>query len=118
MMKTRKNSGLRRAHTMYQGRAAAEKAAMPRGCRSRSASCRRLVTHAQNNTAPAQRTMAAGPLARTASAREKPNRINASHGVRGRMGVFSLRVSPRTTAVETIVMVGMTMKGIAVDADL
>src|SRR5439155_13873191 len=71
MMKTRKNSGLRRAHTMYQGRAAAEKAAMPRGCRSRSASCRRLVTHAQNNTAPAQRTMAAGPLARTASRSEE-----------------------------------------------
>ena len=36
--------------------------------------------------------------------------------MRGRIGVFSLRVSPKTTAAQTIAMVSMPLKGMSVAA--
>src|ERR1700741_5001449 len=105
MMKMRKKSGLRRAQRMYQGRAVRQKDATAAGCRRRKASRQRLVKSAQKKTAPPQRIVAAGPFARTARPRKKPKKTRASQGVRGRIGVFSLRVSPRTTAAETMAIV-------------
>src|SRR5580704_4965911 len=74
IMKMRKKSGLRRAQRIYQGSAVAQKAAMARGWRQRKASRQRLVQVAQRRTAPPERMMAAGPLARTARPRKKPKR--------------------------------------------
>src|SRR5882757_6189397 len=74
MMKTRKKSGLRRAQRMYQGSAVRQKVAMATGCRQRKASRQRLVKTAQRRTAPPERIIAAGPLARVARPRKKPKR--------------------------------------------
>src|SRR5258707_15743350 len=114
MMNMRKKSVLRRAHRMYQGSAVRQKDAMAAGCRRRKASRQLLVKSPQKKTAPPERMMAAGPLARTARPRKKPNRMSASQGVRGRIGVFWLRVSPRTTAAQTLAIVGMGLKGLSV----
>src|SRR5882724_6386689 len=116
MMKMRKKSGLRRAQTMYQGRAVKQKDARAAGWKRRKASRQRLVKRAQKKMAPPERMMAAGPLARTARLRKKPKRRRASQGVRGRIGVFSLRVRPRTTAAQTMAMVSMALKGMSVAA--
>src|SRR5258708_16818966 len=116
MMKMRKKSGLRRAQTMYQGRAVRQKDARAAGWKRRKASRQRLVKSAQKKTAPPERMMAAGPLARTARPRKKPNKKSASQGVRGRIGVFSLRITPTTTVAQTMAMVSMALKGISVAA--
>src|SRR5467141_1839878 len=116
MMKMRKKSGLRRAQRMYQGRAVRQKEAMATGCKRRKASCQRLVKSAHKKMAPPDRMMAAGPLARTARPRKNPKRMRASQGVRGRIGVFSLRVRPRTTAAQTIAIVSIALKGMSVEA--
>src|SRR5713226_8622105 len=87
MMKMRKKSGLRRAHRMYHGRAVREKDAIAAGCKTRKASRQRLVKSAQKKTAPPERMMAAGPLARTARPRKEPNKRSAGQSVRGRIGV-------------------------------
>src|SRR6267378_2806920 len=73
-VKTRKKSGLRRAQRMYQGSAVRHKVAMATGCRQRKASRQRLVKTAQRRTAPPERIIAAGPLARVARPRKKPKR--------------------------------------------
>src|SRR5437879_9144739 len=116
MMKMRKKSGLRRAQSMYQGRAVRQKDAIAEGCKRRKASRQRLVKSAQKKTAPPERMMAAGPLASPARPRKKPNKMSASQGVRGRMGVFSLRVRPKTTAAQTMAIVSMALKGMSVAA--
>src|SRR6266705_1092790 len=116
MMKMRKKSGLRRAQRMYQGRAVKKKDARAAGWKRRKASRQRLVKSAQKKMAPAERMMAAGPLARTARPRKKPKRMKASQGVRGRIAVCSLRVRPRTTAAQTMAMVSMALKGMSVAA--
>src|SRR5258708_34620791 len=112
-MKMRKKSGFRRAQRMYQGSAVRQKDAMAEGCKRRKASRQRLVKTAQKKTAPPERMVAAGPLASTARPRKKPDRISASQGIRGRIGVFSLRVRPRTTAAQTMAIVSIALKEIA-----
>src|SRR5713226_4288080 len=116
MMKMRKKSGLRRAQRMYQGRAVRQKDARAAGGKRRKASRQRLVKSAQTKMAPPERIMAAGPFARTARPRKNPKRMRASQGVRGRIGVFSLRVSPSTTAAQTMAIVSMPLKGMSVEA--
>ena len=88
------------------------------GSRMKKAECvaPALVKSAQKKTAPPLRMIAAGPFARTAKPRKKPQRIRASQGVRGSMGVFSSRVRPRTTAAQTMAMVSMPLKGMSVAA--
>src|SRR6266705_1355532 len=116
MMKMRKKSGLRRAQRMYQGRAVKQKDARAAGWKRRKASRQRLVKSDQKKTAPPERMIAAGPLARTARPRKKPNRMSASQGVRGRIGLFSLRVRPKTTAAQTMAIVSIPLKGMSVEA--
>src|SRR6266478_134068 len=116
MMKMRKKSGLRRAQRMDHGRAVRQKDASAAGRKRRKVSRQRLVKSAQKKMAPPERMIAAGPLARTARPRKKPKRIKASQGVWGRMGVFSLRVRPRTTAAQTMAVVSMALKGMSVAA--
>src|ERR1700756_5980 len=79
MMKMRKNSGLRRAQRMYQGRAVAQNAMIAAGGRKGEVSRQRLVKRAQKKIAPPQRIIAAGPFAKTASPRKIPNKIGAAH---------------------------------------
>src|SRR6266481_3028941 len=116
MMKMRKKSGLRRAQSMYQGRAVRQKDAIAEGCKRRKASRQRLVKSAQKKTVPPERMMAAGPFARTERPRKKPKRMRASQGVRGRIGVFSLRARPRATAAQTMAMLSIALKGMSVAA--
>src|SRR5713101_6346250 len=116
MMKMWKKSGLRRAQRMYQGRAVRENDARAAGWKRRKASRQRLVKSAQKKMAPPERMMAAGPLARTARPRKKPKRMRASQGVRERIGVFSLRARPRTTAAQTMATVSIALKGMSVAA--
>src|SRR5260370_3279006 len=116
MMKMRKKSGLRRAQRMYQGRAVKQKDARAAGWKRRKASRQRLVKSAQKKMAPPERMMAAGPLARTARPRKKPKRMRASQGVRGRIGVCSLRLRPRTSAAQTMAMVSIAQKGMSLAA--
>src|SRR5258708_36774134 len=104
MMKMRKKSGLRRAQTMYQGRAVRQKDARAAGWKRRKASRQRLGKSAQKKMAPPERMMAAGPLARTARARKKPERRRASQGVRGRIGGILAGVKPRTTGAANMHM--------------
>src|SRR5258708_29006717 len=108
-MKMRKKSGFRRAQRMYQGSAVRQKDAMAEGCKRRKASRQRLVKSAQKKTAPPERMMAAGPLASTARPRKKPNKMSAGQGVRGRIGVFSFRVSPKTTAAQSMAIVSIAL---------
>jgi len=42
--------------------------------------------------------------------------MSASQGVRGRIGVFSLRVSLTTTAAQTMAIVSIALKGMSVAA--
>src|SRR5271165_3966466 len=116
MTKTRKKSGLRRAHKMYQGSAVAQNAAIAAGCSRRKASRQRLVKMAQKKIAPPLRRIAAGPLASTARPRKKPKRSGGSHGVRGRIGECSVRVRPSVTAAQTMAIVSVPLKGISVAA--
>src|SRR5258708_39949623 len=113
MMKMRKKSGLRRAQTMYQGRAVRQKDARAAGWKRRKASRQRLVKSAQKKMAPPERIMAAGPFARTARPRKKPKRMRASQGVRGRIGVVFLCVRPRTTAAQTMANVRMPLESMS-----
>src|SRR6266478_9431822 len=117
MMKIRKKSGLRRAQRMYQGRAVRQKEAIAAGWSRRKASRQRFVKIAQKKTAPPDKIMAAGPFARTARPRKQPKSISASHGVRGRIGVFSVVVTiPIATAAQTIAAVSMPANGMSVAA--
>src|SRR5215467_13300864 len=116
MMKMRKKSGLRRAQSMYQGRAAAQKDAMAMGWSRRNASRHFLVKSAQRKTPPPHKMIAAGPLESAASPRKNPKSKSASHGVRGRIGVFSFCVKPRATAAQTIAIVNIALKGMSVAA--
>src|SRR5437762_9136779 len=112
MMKMWKKSGLRRAQRMYQGRAVRKKEAIVAGWSRRKASRQRFVKIAQKETAPADKMMAAGPFARTARPRKRPKSTSASHGVRGRIGVFSVVITtPSATAAQTIAMVSMPANG-------
>src|SRR6267143_5078513 len=113
-MKMRKKSGLRRAQRMYQGRAVRQKDAIAKGLERRKVSRQRFVKSAQKKMAPPERMMAAGPLARTARPRKKPKKIRASQCVCGMTGEFSFRVSPRTTAAQTIAIVSIPLKGMTV----
>src|SRR5712692_4165069 len=139
MRKMRRKSGLRRAQRMYQGRAVMQKAAIAAGWRRRRASRQRLVKSAQRKTAPPQRIMAAGPLARTARARKRPKRreVKEVEEVKeikddgevagasvGLAAVASLgeREPPHSkgslsrTAAQTMAMVSMALKGMSVAA--
>src|SRR5260370_28753544 len=111
MMKTRKNSGLRREHSTYQGSAVRQKLAMATGWRQRKASRQRLVKTAQMRTAPPERMIAAGPFARTAKPRKNPKKIRARQGGRGRIGECSLRVRTRVEAANTRATESMEEKG-------
>src|SRR5258708_33678794 len=82
---------------------------MAGGRSRRKAERQLLVKSPQKKTAPPERMMAAGPLARTARPRKKPNRMRASQGVRGRIGVFWLRGRPKKTAAEAK---GIVRKGV------
>src|SRR5258707_13249929 len=104
MMNMRKKSVLRRAHRMYQGSAVRQKDAMAAGGKRRKASRQRWVKSAQKKTAPPERMMAAGPLARTARPRKKPDKKSAKQGVRGRIGVVSLRIRGTATAAQAMGM--------------
>src|SRR5260370_33102116 len=101
---------------MYQGRAVRQKNARAAGWKRRKASRQRLVKSAQKKIAPPERMMAAGPLARTARPRKKPKRTRASEGARGRIGVCSLRMRPRTTAAQTMAVGSLALKGMSVEA--
>src|SRR5712692_8860534 len=138
MRKMRRKSGLRRAQRMYQGRAVMQKAAIAAGWRRRRASRQRLVKRAQRKTAPPQRIMAAGPLARTARARKRPKRreVKEVEEVKddgavagasvGLAAVASLgesggepphsKGSLSRTAAQTMAMVSMALKGMSVAA--
>src|SRR5713226_8209606 len=141
MRKMRRKSGLRRAQRMYQGRAVMQKAAIAAGWRRRRASRQRLVKSAQRKTAPPQRIMAGGPLARTARARKRPKRrevkeveevkeIKDDGAVAGASvglaAVASLgksggepphsKGSLSRTAAQTMAMVSMALKGMSVAA--
>src|SRR6266852_8753360 len=138
MMKMRKKSGLRRVQRRYHGRAVMQKAAIAAGWRRRRASRQRLVKSAQRKTAPPQRIMAAGPLARTARARKRPKRreVKEVEEVKddgavagasvGLAAVASLgesggepphsKGSLSRTAAQTMAMVSMALKGMSVAA--
>src|SRR6266403_3717560 len=131
MMKTRKKSGLRRAQRMYQGSAVRQKVAMATGCRQRKASRQRLVKTAQRRTAPPERIIAAGPLARVAMPRKKPKRkevkeVEEINEVKERTELVEI-VSPcgctvrggtrfRSCAAKTMAIVSMAAKGMSVAA--
>src|SRR5260370_39435182 len=98
---------------MYQGSAVRQKDAMAEGCKRRKASRQRLVKSAQKKTAPPERMMAAGPLASTARPRKKPNKIRASQGGRGRIGVFPSRARSRTSPGQTTAITSKALKGMS-----
>src|SRR5277367_2907326 len=98
---------------MYQGSAVAQKAAMATGRKQRRALGHRRVSNAQKKIVAHAKTIAAGPLARTASPRKKPKPRSASHGVCGRMGVSALRVRSRMMAAHTMAIENVAAKGMS-----
>src|ERR1700730_2092016 len=76
-MKMRRNSGLRTAHSTYQGNATARKEATPSGCSRRRLARQARDVKAQRAIAPAARITAAGPLAKVAAPRKAPKAIRA-----------------------------------------
>src|SRR5580658_3340463 len=74
-MKTCRNSGLRRAQSMYHGRATAQNVAIATGCARWSAARHCDVASAQMATAPPERITAAGPFASTPNPSDAPHRI-------------------------------------------
>src|ERR1700674_666252 len=71
--KTRRKSGLRDAHSTYQGRAVAQNTAMISGCRKRNGARHWRESAAHISVAPPARITAAGPFASTAAPRINPN---------------------------------------------
>src|ERR1700719_202794 len=76
-MKMRRNSGLRTAHSTYQGDATAKKEAIPSGCSRRRLARQARDVKAQRAIAPAARITAAGPFAKVAAPRNAPKAIRA-----------------------------------------
>src|SRR5215831_4209500 len=118
-MKMRKKSGLLWAHRMYQGSAVRQKAATAPGRRRRKASRQRSVKRAQKKTAPPQRIIPAGPLARTPRPRKTPKRteVRDVDEVKDEERPTGLGATiPMIIAAKTIAMVSMAEKGISVAA--
>src|ERR1700687_494426 len=115
-MKMRKKSGLRRAHSTYQGSAVAQKAAMLMGWVRRNASRQRFVPSAHKKVAPPARIIAAGPFASDATPRKNPNATRGARLTR-EMGDCELDdrglVTPRMTAAQTIARVSMAANGMS-----